>query len=134
MNNTEKFLQLVKENPKLPIIPMVYYEVVGDGYGDWVGSFGSAYVGEYTCFYDRYFDDREEFKDYYRDYNGDELCEMFDYNPFIHKHALEIGHCTKEEFEENKKKEQKLEEHLDKIADGYFIKAIIVNINLPEID
>lgn len=133
-SNTEKFLQLVKENPTLPIVPMVYYEVVGEDCGNWVGSFGSAYVGEYTYFYDRYFDDRDDFKEYYYDYHDEELCEMFDYNPFINEYTLTRGQCIKEEFEANKKAEQRLEEHLDKIADDYFIKAIIVNINLPEID
>lgn len=43
MNNTEQFLQLVKENPALPIIPLVSYEVVcGDDYWWWLGEFGRS--------------------------------------------------------------------------------------------
>jgi hypothetical protein len=133
-SNTEKFLQLVKENPTLPIVPMVYYEVVGEDYGSWVGSFGSAYVGEYTMFYDRYFDDREEFKEYYYDYHDEELCEMFGYEPWVNEVTFSQGKCTRAEVEKNNKAGKLLEEHLDKIADEYFVKAIIVNINLPEVD
>jgi hypothetical protein len=33
MTNTQKLLQLATENPDLPIVPMVDYDVVGDGYG-----------------------------------------------------------------------------------------------------
>ena len=38
-------LQLIKENPDLTIIPMVYYEVVDGDYNRWMGSIGDCYVG-----------------------------------------------------------------------------------------
>lgn len=42
---SEKFLRLVKENPDLPIIPMVDSAVVGDAdYGLWLGSFGDCRI------------------------------------------------------------------------------------------
>jgi hypothetical protein len=39
---------------------------------------------------------------------------------------------TKEQIEANEENLKLLEEHLDKIAEEYFTKAIIVNINLPD--
>ena len=41
--HTQKFLELVKENPELRIIPMVEFEVVGgDDYFRWMGAFGES--------------------------------------------------------------------------------------------
>lgn len=34
----EKLLKLVAENPELPVLPMVDYEVVGDDWGCWAGN------------------------------------------------------------------------------------------------
>lgn len=46
--NTEKLLRLISENPSLPVVPMVYSEVVADdGYNYWLGSWGDCYVDEY---------------------------------------------------------------------------------------
>lgn len=125
---SEAFLKLIKKNPTLPIVPMVDSDIVCDGDGWWMGAWGNAYVGEYACYDDRFFEDREDFKEKYYDNNCDELCEMFDYEPFM---TASKGY-TKEQFEANKENEKRLEEHLDKIAEEHFIKAIIVYIELPE--
>ena len=114
MTKIQKFLKLISENPDLPIIPMVDHEVVCEDCGRWLGSFGNAYVDEYVLFNDRYYDEREEFKEDYFNYYCDELCEQFNYNPIDNV--------------ENKE----LENYLDEVADKCFIKAIIVNIDLPE--
>lgn len=46
---TKEFLELVKQNPDLPIVPMVAREVVTDeGYSNWLGSFRGASVDEYV--------------------------------------------------------------------------------------
>lgn len=46
---TEKLLQLVKENPGLPVIPMVETEVVGgDEYVYWMGKFGNCEIREFA--------------------------------------------------------------------------------------
>ena len=132
MTNTEKFIQLVKENPDLPVVPMVDCEVVSEDYGWWVGSFGRCDVGEYALFYERYFDDREDFKEFYYDYNDDELCERFNYDPRICKYTVVQGKYTKEQLKENEENEKRLEEYLDKVADDYFVRAIIVYIGLPK--
>ena len=47
MTHVEEFLQLVKENPGLPIIPMVNDEICGEISGTyWAGSFGRSEVEE----------------------------------------------------------------------------------------
>lgn len=106
MSKTQELIKLISENPELPILPMVDYEVVCEDGGRWLGSFGSCYVGEYALFNNRYYDERDEFKEDYLDFYCDELCEKF--------------------------KDEVPDEYLNKVADKYFTKAIIVNINLPE--
>lgn len=128
---TKEFLKLVAENPDLPIVPMVYYDVVGDGCGRWMGAFGRAYVGEYALYGDRYYDDRDEFKERYYDMNDETLEEKFEYNPRINNFTVSQNKYTKLDLEINTFNEKRLEEYLDKVADEYFTKAIIVNIDLP---
>ncbi len=102
MNNTQKLLQLAAENPDLPIVPMVDYDVVGDGWGFWLGEFGHCEVGEYALYDDRYFDDRDELNDAYYCNNG----EAFDGLP-----------------------DQQIDEALTAATDHMWTKAIIVYIN-----
>lgn len=102
MNNTQKLLQLATENPNLPIVPMVDYDVVGDGYGFWLCEFGRCEVGEYTLYKERYYDDREEFNDAYYCDN----MEMFEDLP---------GH--------------QVDEAIKAATDHMCTKAIIVYIN-----
>lgn len=46
--NTEKLLKLIKGNPDLPILPMVYGEVCGgDEYSYWMGSFSRCRIDDY---------------------------------------------------------------------------------------
>lgn len=78
INKSEELLKLVAENPNLTIVPLVNYEVVGDGYGYWMGSFGHSEVGEYALFDDRYFTDREELEERYADYVADDYPDMGD--------------------------------------------------------
>lgn len=43
-----QLLDLMKENPHLPIVPMVDAEVVADdSYGFWMGSWSNAYLDKY---------------------------------------------------------------------------------------
>lgn len=57
-----ELLELIKANPDLPILPMVDHEIVAEDYGRWVGSWGHAYVGEYIRGNDRvwFHDDDDE--------------------------------------------------------------------------
>lgn len=63
MTNIEQLLQLIKDNPDLPVVPMVDGEVVGDDSSQyWLGHWGRAEVTEYYCGRERvhFIDDDEE--------------------------------------------------------------------------
>lgn len=48
MTDTEKLLNLIKENPDLPVVPMVNDEIVGDdSCSYWLGHWGRSAVTEY---------------------------------------------------------------------------------------
>lgn len=50
MTNVEQLLQFIKDNPDLPVVPMVDGEVVGDdSYQFWLGKWGRSEVNEYYC-------------------------------------------------------------------------------------
>ena len=69
---TAKLLNLISENPTLPVVSLVYSEVICDtGYGYWLGSWGDCYIDEYVCvdtygenhFYTR--GDQDEIEEYF---------------------------------------------------------------------
>ena len=127
--NIKNLLKLIKENPDLPVVPVVNEEVVGDGGPYFLGEWSLPYVEEYAVYDDRFFDDRDEFKDYYFGYNDDELCEKFNYSPLISEYTVRLGHYTQEELDENNKNQAEMDKYLDGIAAQYFKKAIFVYIN-----
>lgn len=45
--NANKLIELIKENPDLPIIPMVNYEVCPEGFNYWMASFSTCRIDEY---------------------------------------------------------------------------------------
>ena len=48
MTKTEELLELIKENPDLPVVPMVDGEIVGDDSCQyWLGRWGHSEVTEY---------------------------------------------------------------------------------------
>lgn len=47
LTNTQKFLELVKENPNLPIVPFVDGDIGDGGNSSWLASFGLSSVQEY---------------------------------------------------------------------------------------
>lgn len=61
----EQLLDLMKENPHLPIVPMVDAEVVADDtYGFWMGAWSRAYVDKYYSGEERvYFYDESDMED-----------------------------------------------------------------------
>lgn len=46
-DNLTTLLTLVRENPDLPVVPMVEAEVVGDDWGRWIGKIGDVRIDEY---------------------------------------------------------------------------------------
>ena len=111
---SEKFLRLVKENPYLPIIPMVDSAVVADDdYASWLGSFGDCRIDSYVSL--KYYGEEKFFTRY-----GDEdiLKEYFE-----EQIADELGaddECI----------EKLAREKIEKLP---WVKAIIVDIDLPEV-
>lgn len=47
MTNAENLLKLIKDNPDLPIVPIVDGEIPGDDCGYWLGAWGTAQIDEY---------------------------------------------------------------------------------------
>lgn len=47
MSETEKLIELIKQNPELSVVPMVYYEVVAEDCGYWMGRIDSVRIDEY---------------------------------------------------------------------------------------
>ena len=58
----QKLLELIKNNPNIPIVPMVDAELVGDDFGRWLGVWGDCELTEYYIGKERvhFKDDDEE--------------------------------------------------------------------------
>lgn len=105
--NREELFRLISENPELPIVPMVYYEVVAGENLYWLGSWGDVHIGEYLFGKDEiYFREDDDM------YNVEKVIEEF----------LDDGAFAGMNDEEAKKAYNSLP----------WIKAIIVCIDLPE--
>lgn len=105
-----ELLQLMKDNPSLPVIPMVDTEIVlGDEYGYWMASFGKCEVKEFAI----------------DEWYGDGIVR-YKNEPHAEDDLIEaIAECkyegTDEDYEKAKEEAEKL-----------WTKAIIVYIELPE--
>lgn len=105
MNNIEKLIKLIQENPDLPVIPMVEYEVVAaDDYKRWIGSIGNAKIGDFCIWNDKVYTDKQNFVE-----------DLIDEKYFFSEE-------TDDEILKSAQKE----------ADKIMFKAIILNINLPD--
>jgi len=131
MNNKD-FVELVAQNPDLPIITLVHGEVCGDDCGYWLGHCGSASVELVGLIGERYYTDFEEFTEVYYDRHSDELCEKFNYEPRCCAVAVERGEYTEEQFAANCLAEARLEEYLKEIAIKYMRRAIVMYVDLPK--
>ena len=107
--NHDDLFKLMQENPDLPVVPMVDADIIaGDDYGRWMGSWGSASVDEYLIPPD----DRPMI------FKSDD--DVFD----------TLEQCLPEaEFEALPENESECRPFYDALP---WVKAIIVNINLPD--
>lgn len=104
--NTEELMKLIKENPDLPILPMVAYEIVAeDSHSYWGGSWGSAEIGKYLVAGERI------------TYKGDDDPEEL------------VEEMTSSEDFENMTEEE-IKQAYENLP---WIEAIIVYIELPEV-
>lgn len=94
--NNEKLIELVKQNPDLPIITATYYEVVAEDWGYWVGEIQDICV---DYFYmrqgkDRWFAGEDDiFEHLYFTYESNSICEMMsdeEYNKFLYNKFNEM--------------------------------------------
>lgn len=87
-------LDLIKENPHLPIVPMVNAEVVADDdYAWWIGAWGNAYLEKYYEGEERvYFYDEKDIEalitevkgwDWYETATDDEALEAYRDLPWV---------------------------------------------------
>lgn len=108
LSKWEELFELMRNNPDLPVVPMVDEEIVGDsGCCRWRGSWGHSYIGEYfvgeEIIYFREDDDPSELESVLSDkYGYDEYNAMSD------------------------------EQAAEAYANLPWVKAIIVNIDLPK--
>lgn len=104
--NREELFKLMQDNPELPVVPMVDYEIIGEDYGRWLGAWGSSYIGEYLVgeeiVYFREDDDPSEIERLICERQGEEIFTLLND-----------------------------EEAKETYAEMPWIKAIIVNIDLP---
>lgn len=102
MSNIDKLLDLIKENPELPVIPMVGEEIPGYEWGYWIADWGQLRIDEYLISKDRVF-----FKS-----DGDVFGVLERFLPT-------------EDYENLPDDESKCRPYYDKLP---WIKAIVVNI------
>lgn len=108
--NLENLFQLIKENPELPIVPMVDSEIVADDcYSWWMGSWGKAEIDKYLITAERIY--LHSLDDEYILENSD-IIEKF---------------VSREEYMSMSGEE--LKQAYENLP---WIEAIIVNIDLPE--
>lgn len=103
----EEFFKLMQENPDLPVVPMVDYEIVADDSGRWLGSWGSSYIGEYLI--------------------GEEQVHFREDDD-----PSEVERVLAEKYGDYYYSDMSEEQEAKAYAEMPWIKAIIVNIDLPE--
>ena len=130
-DNIKLLLELINENPELPIICMVDSDIIGDDYGRWMAQVGWSEVGEYASYNERFYDDREEFTEDYYAHNDEILDERFGYNPSM-SYPDALKRYKKEDIDANKEAEKRLDAYLEEVANRAFKRAILVYIDTPD--
>ena len=105
----DELFKLINENPELPILPMVDSEIVADdGYARWTGSWGSSEIDEYYITNEKvHFKDADDWEEI-----ADVLSSEFGYDVYDG-----MSDTTAKEVYNNLP----------------WIRAIVVNIDLPEV-
>lgn len=111
MSAIEKLINLAKENPELPIVPMVYGEIAQDDCGYWMGTWGECEITEYYCGQEKI-----HFKD---DDEENVLCDMVGCYYGCDKNGNDIYDLSDDEW--------------DKLYQSIpWIKCIVVYIEMPD--
>ena len=109
-DNIKHLIQLMDENPDLPVIPMVGQDIVADCTGEWVAYFGKAEVKK-MCIY------------------GEKVIFREEKNAIKTVEALELEGLT--EGRTREESIEKLNGYLDELD---WLEAIIVHIETPIIN
>lgn len=105
MNNIEKLIKLITENPDLPVIPFVAMDVAAyDDYYRWVASFGECRVSDFYISDERVYTDMDDL----------------------------INDIIENEYFLSEKSDDEIMELAENQAHKLMSKAIIVNINPPD--
>ena len=105
MNNIEKLIKLIQENPDLPVIPMVDYEIVADDdYQRWMGSIGDSKIGDFCIWNDKIYTDKQNL----------------------------VEDLIDEEYFFSEETDDEILKSAQKEADKIMFKAIILNIDVPD--
>lgn len=105
MSNIENLINLIQENPDLPVIPMVEYEVVADDdYIRWMASIGDSKISDFCIWNDRVYTDKQNL----------------------------IEDLIDEEYFFSEETDDEILESAQKQANEIMQKAIILNIDLPD--
>ena len=115
----QKFLELVAENPELPIVAMVDGEIVEDPGMMWLGSITGALVSDIGLIGTRYYDERYDFMDAYYSKYSETIAEKFGYSNQDPKEVRDAA-------------EARIDEYLEKMADKYMKKAIVIYVREPD--
>lgn len=108
-DNIKHLIQLMDENPDLPVIPMVGQDIVADCTGEWVAHFGKAEVKK-MCIYG----EKVVFREWKNAIKTVEALEL---------EGLTEGRTREESIE-------KLNGYLDELE---WLEAIIVHIETPTV-
>ena len=109
-DNIKHLIQLMDENPDLPVIPMVGQDIVADCTGEWVAHFGKAEIKK-MCIY------------------GEKVIFREDKNAIKTVEELELEGLT--EGRAREESIEKLNGYLDELE---WLEAIIVHIETPTIE
>lgn len=106
MNNIEKLIKLITENPELPVIPFVGTDIVAcDDYNRWVASFGECRVSDFYISDERVYTDMDDL----------------------------INDIIEEEYFLSEKSDEEIMKLAEKQAHKLMAKVIIVDIDTPDV-
>lgn len=106
-DNIKHLIQLMDENPDLPVIPMVGQDIVADCTGEWVAHFGKAEIKK-MCIY------------------GENVIFREEKNAIKTVEALELEWLT-----EGRTREESIERLNGYLDELDWLEAIIVHIETP---
>ena len=108
-DNIKHLIQLMDENPDLPVIPMVGQDIVADCTGEWVAHFGKAEIKK-MCIY------------------GEKVIFREEKNAIKTVEALELEGLT-----EGRAREESLEKLNGYLDELEWLEVIIVHIETPTV-